>query len=308
MQLRFATHGAAAGWARVQRSASPFLVSSAESVLHDMTHHPGTLARYVVVEDGEVLGLARVRDQGPGEVRAMLQVHAAHQGRGVGRLLLDQVLRVAEGRSIDGIVNGDERSVAVSDHWGFVRERSHRISSVDPRLVPAPPATPDGLRVVSLADVHPAQVWACLQQVAEDDPSGLTQQLPLTEFLASEWTDPLHRPDLGRAVLDGDTVAAYAEVTAAGDRAWNAMTGTVPRHRGRGLARLVKAHALVACAEAGITTCGTGNDDANAPMLAVNAWLGYRPTATTWSARRADGGFETGSASAPPSSTTNLAG
>ncbi len=57
MQLRFATRGAAAGWADVQRSASPFLVGSEDSVLHDMTHHAETLARCVVVEDGAVLAV-----------------------------------------------------------------------------------------------------------------------------------------------------------------------------------------------------------------------------------------------------------
>lgn len=289
MQLRFATGGAAAGWAEVQRSASPFLVSSKDSVLHDMATHPGTLARYVVVEDGQVLGLTRVRESRPGEVRAMLQVHADHQGRGVGRLLLDQVLRVAGGRSVAGVVNGDDHSVAVSEHWGFARERRHRISAVDPREAPAPPETPAGLRVVPLADVDPAQVWECLQVTAPDDPSGMTRPVPREEFLAVDWADPQHRPDLGRAALAGDTVVAYAQVDAASDRAWSSMTGTRPEHRGRGLATLVKAHALAAMAAAGVTLCSTGNDRANAAMLAVNDRLGYRPSATTWSARRTPG-------------------
>jgi GNAT superfamily N-acetyltransferase len=287
MQLRFATAGAAGGWAEVQLSASPFLVSSEESVLHDMAHHPRTLARYVVVEDGRVLGLARMRESRADEVSATVQVHAAHRDRGVGRLLLDRVLRVAAGRSIAGVVNGDERCLAVSDHWGFVRERAHRVSAVDPREVPAPPPTPEGLAVVALDELEPEAVWSCLGKVATDDPSGLTRPMRLEEFIATEWADPLHRPDLGRAVVDGaGTVAAFAEITAAQGRAWNAMTGTLPSHRGRGLARLVKAHALAACAAAGITTCSTANDDANAPMLAVNDRLGYRPAATMWSARR----------------------
>lgn len=257
-------------------------------MLHDMAHSPVTLARYVVVEDGQVLGLTRVREGGrPGEVRAMIQVHADHRGRGVGTTLLEQVLRVADGRPVAGVVNGDDYSVTVSDHWGFVRERSHRISAVDPREAPAPGPTPEGLDVVPLSEVEPERVWSCLRLVAMDDPSGLTRSVPLEEYVATDWTDPLHRPDLGRAALTDDgTVVAYAQITAADDRAWNAMTGTLPAHRGRGLATLVKAHALAACAAAGIATCGTGNDDANAPMLAVNDRLGYRASAVTWSARR----------------------
>ena len=33
-------------------------------------------------------------------------------------------------------------------------------------------------------------------------------------------------------------------------------------------------------AAAGITAAYTSNDAVNAPMLAVNTWLGYQPTAT----------------------------
>jgi GNAT superfamily N-acetyltransferase len=82
------------------------------------------------------------------------------------------------------------------------------------------------------------------------------------------------------------TAATYTEVEAAGDRAWNAMNGTLPSHRGRGLAALAKAHALAAMAGAGITRRCTANDGANAPMLAVNQRLGYRGEISTWSARR----------------------
>ena len=64
------------------------------------------------------------------------------------------------------------------------------------------------------------------------------------------------------------------------------MTGCLPHRRGEGLATLAKVHALHALAAAGVTTCCTGNDAANGPMLAVNERLGYRPSAAVWSARR----------------------
>ena len=66
-------------------------------------------------------------------------------------------------------------------------------------------------------------------------------------------------------------------------QAWTGMTATSPLARGRGLARLVKAHALQAMAAGGIRQVATGNDDANAAMLAVNLRLGYAPLATVWS-------------------------
>ena len=65
-------------------------------------------------------------------------------------------------------------------------------------------------------------------------PSGLTRRMPFEEFLATRWRTPVHRPDLGRAVVAGE--AAASQVDVADDRAWNAMTGCLPDHRGRGLA------------------------------------------------------------------------
>jgi RimJ/RimL family protein N-acetyltransferase len=57
------------------------------------------------------------------------------------------------------------------------------------------------------------------------------------------------------------------------------MTGTLPDHRGRGFARIVKHHTLAKAARAGVERCFAGNDGDNAAMLAVNAGLGYRPFA-----------------------------
>ena len=60
--------------------------------------------------------------------------------------------------------------------------------------------------------------------------------------------------------------------------------------RGRGLARLLKSHSLHRAAEAGVTLAITDNDETNAPMLAVNTALGYRPFArrVEWERRPAD--------------------
>lgn len=286
MQLRFATGGAAEGWARVRVAGSPYLLGTEASVLHDMAHDPSTLARYVVVEDGEVLGIGRVRRHEGDDPGVMVQVHPDHRGRGVGRLLLDRLVAVVPGEELTTLANGDDRSLAVAAHWGFTRGREHRVSSADPRTSPPPGPTPDGLRMSSLRDAGARAVWACLDATAADDPSGLSRRMPFEEFLANDWQGPLCRADLGRAVLSGGTVLAYSQVDVAGDRAWSTMTGCLPGHRGRGLATLAKAHMMRALAAAGVRTCATGNDEENRAMLAVNARLGYRPTASIWSARR----------------------
>lgn len=287
MELRYATARAARGWAEVASAASPFLVCSEASVRHEMEHHPGTLARFVVVEDGKVLGITRVRSGT--EPRVMFHVEPEHQGRGVGRLLFERVRRLVAGAAMAGIVNGDEHSTSVARHWGFDLTREHAVSVLDPHLVRPAGPTPAGLVVVPLEKAGVEAVWECHQSAAGDDPSGLTRQIALDEFATTQWRDPDHRPGLGRAVLHADEVLAYSSVTVAGDRAWSSMTATRPEHRGRGLATLAKRHGLRALAEAGVTHCWTGNDGANAAMLTVNDALGYRRTATTWGARRPGG-------------------
>jgi RimJ/RimL family protein N-acetyltransferase len=61
----------------------------------------------------------------------------------------------------------------------------------------------------------------------------------------------------------------------------NAGTGVLRAHRGRGFGLLMKQHSLAWAAAAGITRVVTQNDETNAPMLAINERLGYRPFATS---------------------------
>ena len=286
MELRFATGGAADGWARVRVAAGPYLLGTEASVLHDLEHDPTTLARYVVVEDGEVLGIGRVRRRGDSTPDVMVMVHPDHEGRGVGRLLFDRLVQVTGPQEVDSLVNGDDRSLAVAETWGFTRVREHRVSSTDPRTVPAPAAPPPDMHVRTLAEVGPRAVWKCHDATAEDDPSGLTTRVPFEHFLATDWTGPLHRADLGHAVVNVSEVVSYSQVDVAGNRAWSTMTGCRRDHRGRGLATLAKAHTLRALTHAGVILASTGNDEENRAMLAVNDRLGYRPASSTWSMRR----------------------
>lgn len=59
--------------------------------------------------------------------------------------------------------------------------------------------------------------------------------------------------------------------------AWHDMTAVVRHWRGRGLAGALKRATIVWALDHGLEALETGNDDANAPMRAVNARLGYKP-------------------------------
>ena len=93
------------------------------------------------------------------------------------------------------------------------------------------------------------------------------------------------------AYVDGRLAAlTMLRVDRPSGRAQNNLTATRREYRGRGLARLLKSHSLHRAAEAGATRAITDNDETNAPMLAVNTALGYRPFArrVEWERRPAD--------------------
>lgn len=84
------------------------------------------------------------------------------------------------------------------------------------------------------------------------------------------------RPDLLVIGFDGDEPVAVAMVTEfPGGMAYNWMTGVMPSHRGHGLGLAAKVEALRRAKASGIAEVWTENHNRNAPMLAINARLGY---------------------------------
>ncbi len=59
--------------------------------------------------------------------------------------------------------------------------------------------------------------------------------------------------------------------------AYNAYTGVLREYRGRGLAQALKLQTILLAKKAGMRYIRTNNDSKNAPMLAVNRRLGYKP-------------------------------
>jgi RimJ/RimL family protein N-acetyltransferase len=83
-------------------------------------------------------------------------------------------------------------------------------------------------------------------------------------------------------VLDEDgNVAAFSFLLTAGDRASHGFTGTMRRHRGRGLATAAKRRTLQAAAERGVTRVTTSNAEENAAMRTINRNLGFEPVGET---------------------------
>lgn len=291
-------------WAQTVMTSVPFVLSTAEYVLGEADHVPHALA----VDGDDVLGVARVRDETAhdGSVGALLAVLRRERGRGAGSALLRWTLDRAREYGATRVVGAAEESEELPAQmlrWGFELGGRSRMSWIDPQGV-GPPAElgdrlPEDLTLLPLHDVEPRTVWECHQAAAPDDPSGFSRPMPFEHYVDEELHDPLLRHDLSHTVLDGDgRCVAFSLLRVAGRRGWSSMTAVHPDQRRRGLSLAVKAATLRAAARDGLTRCGTGNAAENAPVLALNARLGYQLMCTV---RRLERSLERGGGPAAPS-------
>jgi GNAT superfamily N-acetyltransferase len=209
---------------------------------------------------------------------AAVVVDPAYRCAGVGSALWDLVsghLDAIGARRIAG-------TVAFVRARGFSLESTDTTSTVDPRTLPPPPEPPAGIAIAPMAEYEddPTPVFEVDKASAVDEPgpsdfSGITYET----WRRLIWDAPDGDHDVSVVVTaDGVVVGTsflYADRETG--RAMNAGTGVIRPFRGRGLAFLMKQHSLARAAASGITKVITQNDDANAPMLAINAKLGYAP-------------------------------
>ncbi len=139
---------------------------------------------------------------------------------------------------------------------------------------------PEDVELRPVSEIDPRLVYEVDTQASLDIP--LVEQF--NEMPYEEWVQHvLEQPQFAAdgsfcAMVDGVAAAtAFLNVDRETGRALNMFTGTLRAYRGRGLARAVKLAVTNWAAENGVTQIVTMNDESNAPMLAVNRSLGYRP-------------------------------
>ncbi|MFI6445179.1 GNAT family N-acetyltransferase [Kitasatospora sp. NPDC050543] len=150
--------------------------------------------------------------------------------------------------------------------------------------LPPVPAPAPGIELRTAADYldDPFPLFVVEADAARDEPGEIAQDAAdYDSWLTEVWS----RPDLDRALTsvvlaDGEPVAFSAAQTDGESRYWSAFTACRRSHRGQGLSKLAKTDSLHRARAAGYTEAFTSNDDTNAPMLAINAWLGYERCAS----------------------------
>jgi len=282
----------------MRRRAWPDRVVTADGMTHFLASVPerAGLRLFAHEEEGEILGWATASrawwDAETSQGVMSLCVDPAHRGRRIGSGLaaaVDEHLAVlGVGTTRCGSID-EPAARALAAARGFEEIGASSVSAVDPRTV-APLPVPDDVTFVPLAELDdPEPIWALDLIVSRDIPNnGPLEALTLEDWVREYWRSPTVEDDASLAAVVDDTIVAvtFISVDRPSGRAQNALTGTLPAHRGRGLAGLLKSHSLHRAAALGATVALTDNDEANAPMLAVNARLGYRVFARRLSWRR----------------------
>src|SRR6188472_1683647 len=276
--------------APMRQRAWPESIVTAEGMRHWIAAVPARaeLALIAWEEGGELLGWATAGrnwwSSQPDGGNLAITVDPSRRGEGIGTALaggadehLDRLgVRTTRAGSLD-----EPGARALAARRGFEEIAAATVSGVDPRTV-EPRAVPAGVELVPFADIDdPRPVHTLDLELSRDIPNEDYDAIELEEWKATFWKSPLIDDDASLlALVDGELAGlTMIRIDRPSGRAQNNLCGVRRPYRGRGLALLLKSHSLHRAAELGATIALTDNDETNAPMLAVNQRLGYKPFA-----------------------------
>jgi predicted N-acetyltransferase YhbS len=288
-KIRVAEPDDAERLARLTREVTPYQVLGADRIRQGLEQPKPAERKVTLVVDGDggvalgsvAAGLATWTSE-PGAASASLRVHPGHRRQGIGSALAEAMhAHLAEIGARRVRVFCEQDATGFAERHGYTQTGQLHFARVDPRELPARPEVPPDLALMRLSELSPELVFEADRQASLDEPGDMAADaMRYDDWLRDFWTVPGNDLSLGVAALAGGRVASFTAVAVDGERAFAEFTGTVPEHRGRGLAKLVKSVSLRRAAAAGVTAAYTSNDDDNPPMLAINDWLGYHRVAT----------------------------
>jgi mycothiol synthase len=281
--------------AAIVNATSPEDPTTLDEIHWSDATYPGT-TRLLAELDGRAVGAATVGRiyMFPPEFRALwgrIGVLSEARRRGVGERLLREISAAARaaGKTELYLRCADDRPDGIDflAHRGFTELERSKTVHLDLAGLPVPRVEPPpGIEFTTLAarpelveGVHAVALETFPDVPGGDEPMAAGD---LAEFRARDVDRDLIPKDAFFVAVETGTgrVVAYASLMmlpGSATRAYHDMTAVLRAFRGRGIARELK-HATIAWAiEHGLTTLETGNDEANVPMRAVNARLGYRP-------------------------------
>ena len=257
--------------------------------------YPGT-TRLLAERDGRAVGAATVGRiyVYPPEYPALwgtVGVLPPERRQGIGDKLLRAISDAARsaGKSELHLRCMEDRPEGIEflTHRGYTEHERSKTVHLDLAGVVAPTAVPPpGVEITTLAvrpdlveGVHAVALEAFADIPGGDDPMAVGD---LAEFRARDVDRALIPKDAFFVAVETATgravgYASLFKLPGSTTRAYHDMTAVLRAFRGRGIARELKRATIGWALANGLRTLETGNDEANAPMRALNARLGYRP-------------------------------
>ncbi len=270
----------------VMRAVEPWHVATVETLrlAFEASRPEAHELRLLAEIDGEVVanaacGLDVAVAAGGAFLR--LRVLAEARGAGVGSALHERMeshLRAVGATKIRTFAMDDPTSIAFGEHRGYVRGATDLYVVVDPRDLPPEPPIPADVEILSAREAGPEPFYLVSDEAARDEPGDMPYEgMPYEDFLAIYW--PVVDKDTSMIAIVGGVPAATTALNSnyESGRAMSIGSDNRRQFRGRGLVKLIKSVSLRAAAARGVTAAFTANDEVNAPIRAINAWLGYQP-------------------------------
>jgi len=142
-----------------------------------------------------------------------------------------------------------------------------------------------GIRILTLDRDGDPEILRKLWRLSEDAVRDVPTTLPHVEEPFDDFLDWLAFPGMHRDRLwlarRGDDAVGISVLEYPVERGFvgTAWTATARSVRGQGVARALKCETLMQAMALGVDRVRTGNDGENAPILHINATMGYRPIA-----------------------------
>lgn len=271
---------------------------------YDRARDPDCLfMRVVAEEEGRVVGVGAY-----GQIEGMMhpgmffldaQVHPGAQGRGVGKALYAHMLAAlaplqprilcAQARE------GHARALRFLHARGFGEDKRDwesrlELRTFDPATFELAPYAglearlrAEGIVLTTLAELAtdpemPRKLYELFSEVRVDIPRSEPPTLISFErFCAWTFASPDYLPEAAVVALHGERYIGMSQLWKRGaDTGLDTGLTAVRRgYRGRGVALAMKLRAIAIAKELGASFIRTDNDARNAPMLAINAKLGF---------------------------------
>jgi GNAT superfamily N-acetyltransferase len=222
----------------------------------------------------------------PGHAIGVVTVLPEHRRRGLGDELLRTIEEWARERGSTHLEGWCAEDDAASIAWTAARGyhevgRNSRLvldlTAIEPPAVEPPP----GVEIVTWAERPELAhgLWEVAREASPDVPGEEDTDVgPFEEWLDRDMKGIGDRPEAVFVALDGDEVLGYAKLAfnpERTDRAYHDLTGVKRAHRGRGIARALKARQIAWAKEHGDGSLQTSNEVRNEPIRRLNERHGY---------------------------------